>query len=141
MLTPEELLLEGETLLGSYSVEIARYKNERWVSTLPALFAVITDQRLILQPHTRKRHDPAIIPGRYIAKVTDMDVERRHMLMLTIRTGHQISMFIAGPQCAEIAAHLRAMMPTRTRHLVNTDLEADTVRKMIAFFNKLDMIA
>lgn len=140
MLTAQELMIEGETLLGNYNVEIARYKNDHWVSTLPALFAIVTDQRLILQPHTRKRHEPAIIPGRYIAKVVSMEVERRHMLMLKIRTGHQISMFITGPQCDELAAHLRTMARPRKQVQFRGDLEADTVRKMIEFFNGFEQL-
>jgi hypothetical protein len=134
VLTPKEVVLNGETLLGSYNVEIARWVNSRWTPTVPPLFAIVTDQRLVLQPYGRKRREPAIIPGRYIAKVVNMDEQRRNMIMMTIKTGHQITLFISGPQCAELAQHLRAIARVKK---YDPDIDPAILQKMIAFFDSL----
>lgn len=135
VLTANELMVEGEKLLGNYNIEIARFRNDRWTSTVPPLFAIVTNQRLILQPHARKRHEPAIIPGKYIAKVIDMDVEQRHIVNLTIKTGHQINMFIAGPQSEELAGHLRTLARRRGPTKIESPLDLEAIQKMIAFFD------
>src|SRR5687768_356859 len=94
MFSAAELLVEGEQSLGQYNVEIARWSNDKWVSTVPPLYAMITNRRLILQPQTRKRYTPASIPGKYITDIYRLESERK-VVSISLKTGYQINMFIS----------------------------------------------
>lgn len=135
MLTPAELLKEGEELLGSYNVEIARWQSDRWVSTVPTLYIVLTDHRMILQPHTRKRYEPAIIPARYITQVTELEAPYRHGVLMRLATGHQIGMFISGRFNREVLRNLHRMMRPIKPMQFNPQLDIQQLQKLIDFFN------
>jgi hypothetical protein len=130
VLTPSELLIEGEKLLGNYNVEVARWQVDRWVSTVPPLYVILTDHRIILQPHIRKRYEPAIIPVRYLARVVELDAPPRRGVILHLTTGHQIGMFIASHKTREVLHNLHKMMqPVPPRF--NAELDLGSLRKII----------
>jgi hypothetical protein len=137
VLTPDQLLHEGENLLGSYNIEIARWVNERWIGTVPLLYVVLTDHRLILQPQARKHYEPAVIPGRYIKQVTDVNDDRRRGLLITLKTGHRIGMVAAGVQADTFARNLRTLMVPPSPVRFESELNLTSIQKLITFVENL----
>lgn len=133
----EHLLAEGETIIGRYQAEIARWTNERWVSTVPPIYLTLTNQRLILQPQTRKRHDPASIPGRYIKDVSDLKANRQGII-LTLKNDQRIHLFIStGRNHVQLIEQLRALAalpPSKDYHL---PLTFDNLQRLIDFVKTL----
>lgn len=139
MLTADQLLLEDEILIGDYNVEIARWSNGKWSSTIPPLYAVLTDHRFILQPHSRKRYEPAIIPAHYIMHVTPLETSTRFGVILTLKTEQRIALLIPTRQKDEIIRNLRtvalpALKDNPKRAEIKLDLES--IRKMIDYFSQ-----
>ncbi|GAB4512732.1 MAG: hypothetical protein OHK0046_12720 [Anaerolineae bacterium] len=134
MLTAKEILAEDEVLVGDYNAEIAQWKNGKWVSTIPPVYLIHTDQRLIIQPHTRKRHDPAIIPNAYITGVSRLDAGFRHGVLIRLKTGHTIGLFISGDPEGTVLANLRLMMISRKIDRSKHHLELTSIQKMINYF-------
>lgn len=101
-------LVEGETIIGKYSVEIARWAGGRWNTTVPPLYVTLTQARLILQPQTRRRYDPAVIPLGCIKRIADLENSPRRGILLYVDCGAPISLFTAGHQGEDFVRHLRA---------------------------------
>jgi hypothetical protein len=137
VLTAEELLLEGERMIGDYNLEIARWHTDHWATTIPPLYAILTDHRLILQPHTRKRHDPAIIPASYISRVQDIDEGNRFIVVLHLKNDQKISMFIPKRQHTEIMRNLRTVTAPNAPRKFEVRLDLGSLKKLIEFVSDL----
>jgi hypothetical protein len=136
VLSEREILTEGETVSGRYQAEIARWSNDIWVPTVPALFMIVTNQRIILQPQTRKQYDPASIPGRYIRSVEYLKSQRKGFT-LTLKNDQRIHLFVNWGNNHHIMDDLRAIAalpPGRTYHL---PLTMNHLQKLIVFVETL----
>ncbi len=138
MLTADELLKDGEELLGDYNIEIARWINEGWFPTMPPLYAILSDHRIILQPHARKRHEPAIIPTSYIVRVREIQSGYRRGILLELKTGHKIGMFVSGdPRQQMIPKIKEAILPhNQEKRKYKIELDLGSIQKMINFFTE-----
>jgi hypothetical protein len=137
VLTAQQLLEDEEILLGAYNVSIARWQRDHWVSTLPALYVVLTDHRMILQPHTRKRYQPAIIPRRYLDRVEELEIPYRHGLMVYLKTGHQMGMLVGARTCREMLRDLHKMMTPSSPVRFETQLDLGRLQKIIDYVANL----
>jgi hypothetical protein len=138
VLTAGDLILPGEILIGDYNVEIARWRDRRWSPTIPPLYAVLTDHRLILQPHSRRNLEPAIIPISYIEKFTSFQSEYRHGVVLSLITGHTISLFIPNHHRAEILRNINTLMiPAQQGKKHNFRLNVDALQRLIDYIAAL----
>ena len=137
MLTPKDILKDGESLIGNFHVEIVRWTGSEWASTPPPLYVILTDHRMVLQAQTRKRYEPAYIPAQYIARVEELKGDRRRGVSLFLKTGHRISMFIAGDNRPVLRAVRRMTAPTSPVQF-NEDLDIESIRKMIDFIGSID---
>ena len=137
MLTPKDILRDGETLVGNFHVEIVRWTGHEWASTPPPLYVILTDHRIVLQPQIRKRHEPAIIPARYITHVEELRTDRRRGIILRLKTGHRIGMFIAGDNRFVLRAVHKMMAPSSPVKF-ESDLELSSIRKMIEYLGSLE---
>jgi len=133
VLTAEHFLVDGETFIDDYNVEIARWSSSHWASTIPPLYAILTNYRVILQPHTRKHYEPAVIPTSYIGNVTELN-SQRHGIMLHLRTGHRIGMFVSGDHNHELMQNLRQMRGTKPNYKIDGDFNINTIQRIIDFF-------
>ena len=137
MLTADEILVEGEELIGDYNAQIARWTEGTWTSTLPTLYVILSDHRLILQPHSRKRHEPAVIPRTYIKKADELIMGIRHGVLIYLTTGHQIGMFIADDPERNVYRTLKHRFIPPKPIPWKPELNLDSIEKMIAFLDKL----
>lgn len=136
MLTANELLVEGEELVGDYQVTIARWRESSWMPTLPTLYMILSDHRIILQPQTRKRHEPAIIPRQYITKVEELRVGFRRGVHIFLKTGHQISMFITDDPQRKVLRSLRAEFVPPSPVKFQPEIDLASLQKLIEFLDK-----
>jgi hypothetical protein len=133
----DELFIQGEKRLGLYQVQIARPLSNGWAAAVPPLNAMVTNYRLILQPQTRKPYEPASIPNTYITKVTDVALGHRNGVLVALKTGHQLNMYIALDQIKKFSKDMRQMLTPPVRgHFANVLAERD-IQRLIEFINRL----
>jgi hypothetical protein len=90
-----DLFVRGEKTLGNYQLQIARRATSGWTVTMPPLYALVTNYRLILWPQTRRSYPPASIPRSYILGVNNVRLDQRSAVHLRLKTGHELYMIVA----------------------------------------------
>lgn len=131
-------LLDGETRLGEFQVQIARRTGSDWVATIPPLTATITNYRLILRPQTRRPYPLASIPSVYVTEVMELPLGRRMAVRVCLKTGHQLNLYAGYSPSGSLAETLRTMLtspigaPNFRAHLSRRSLE-----RLIHFINRL----
>src|SRR5262245_8669588 len=88
------LLIQGERQLGAYEVQIARRTESGWSPTMPPLRAIVTTERLILWPQTRRPYPPASLPRNFIVSLAELELGLRHGLMVSLKTGHRLYFYV-----------------------------------------------
>lgn len=137
MQTVDELLEKEETLLGTYNMEVARWSNKHWSPTMPALYAILTDHRLILQAQARKRYEPAVVPATAITKVNSLsDDYHREIVLIHLKTGHILSLY-TGRQGEHFIKLLRQAAFPRSPIKFKRDLDLDRLQKIITYMERL----
>lgn len=131
-----EMFVEGEQQLGRYQVSIARQRGDDWVATVPPLYVMATNYRLILWPQTLKAYTPASIPCTYILEVRYIDMARRGGLMLWLKTGHRIYMFAPSTTGRSLSENIRHMVKPPKNSVFTSTLGRNDVQKLINFFAK-----
>ncbi len=137
MFREEEIFIEGEKRLGLYQVQIARPLSTGWAAAVPPLNAMVTNYRLILQPQTRKPYEPASIPNTYITKVSDVNLGPRNGILVALKTGHQLNMYIALDQIKKFSKDIKQMLTPPVRGHFATDLAENDIQRLIEFINRL----
>jgi hypothetical protein len=138
MVIPEaSLFVEGERLLGRYTVSIGRYSNARWTPTPPPLHVVITNRRLFMRPQVRKNYTPASIPSNYIAKTQEMELGDHNGLMIALTTGHQIYIILSKEDRYRLMDDLSAMKAKPTRIQFDHGIIEQDIQRLIDFINRI----
>lgn len=132
-----ELFVEGERQLGRYSVTIARHNASGWSPTIPTLNALVTNRRLFLRPEVRKKYPPASIPAAYITKVSEVTLGDRNGLVIGLKTGHQIYIFISKQYSLRFIDDINAMQALPTRIRFDDKLVQQDIQRLINFINNL----
>lgn len=132
-MTSGELIGENEKVIGRYNVEIARYSAGRYVSTIPPILVTITDSRVILQPQTRKRYNPAIIPAGYIVNVQRVKADRG-MVSITLKNDYRINLFVSFMYLQHFINHLRGIAELPPAKDFVLPLNMEQLSRLIQFF-------
>lgn len=137
MQTVEELLLDEETLIGRYNMEIARWSDHKWSPTMPSLDVLLTDHRLIMQTQSRKRREPAFIPCHTIKKVTTVEDDYHRLIaIIQLKTGHHINLFVGRGGMPFVRALRRTGLPQSPVKFEN-DLNLGYLQKIIQHVEQL----
>lgn len=132
------VLISGENPLGEYQVAIARYTQSGWTPTVPPLNATVTNFRLILQPQTRRPYEPASIPSTYITKVCDVTLGHRSGLMVVLKTGHQLYLFISWSNGGKLSDALHTMLTSPVgANTFHHNLRQHDLKRLIRFISQL----
>ncbi len=137
MLNEAELLLQGEFKLGYYLVEVARCLDTGWVASVPPLDALVTNYRLILAPQTRRRYEPASIPAVYILKIHEMQLGRRLGTIVSLKTGHQLPLFIGYGHAGDFAENIKTMLTTPAGSGFKPNPAQNDLQRLIHFIQSL----
>jgi hypothetical protein len=132
------LLLPNEYHLGEYHVTLARYTPSGWKDTVPPLKAAVTNYRLLLQPQTRRPYNPASIPSTYITKVSDVTLDHRSGVMIALKTGQRLYLFVGWASDTPFTETLQAMLtsPVGTAAF-HHQLRQRDLKRMIQFISQL----
>ena len=138
MLAIKDVLIEGEVCIGDYNMEIARWKDGKWSTMIPPLYVIMTDYRLILQQHSRKSHEPASIPAEYITDFQEFTYQFRHGLILRLKTGQGLALFIPNMKREEIVRNMHTITaPTATPKSPKIQLDLGDLKKLIDYVSGL----
>lgn len=131
-----ELLRDGEKLLGRYTVEIARWTGGRLSSTVPPIYVLVSHERLIMTPQTRKRYEPAIIPAHYISNAKNLKADRSGAC-ITLKNGFQINLFITASYNQEFINHVRTIAALPPAREYSAPLDAIGLKKLVEYFSHI----
>ncbi len=132
-----DILVQGETKLGEYQVAIVRYTSSGWVASVPPLYVIITNYRLILHPQTRRPYPPASIPSNYITKVVEVELGQRPAVQIALKTGHQLFLFISWSQGTELTETIKIMLTSPVGNTFKHDPALRDLNRLIAFIQRL----
>lgn len=111
MLNMAHVLEHGEYQIERYRVKLTQLENQGWTSNSPWLRAVITNRRLILiQEEDEKNCPPMTIPLAEIQKVWNIGLGRKDGLMLYLKTGQRMHMFVDWNQGRKLMKDTQEMM-------------------------------
>jgi hypothetical protein len=124
-------LLEGEHRFGQYQLQIARLTATGWVATVPPLTGTVTNCRLILKPQTRKPHPVASLPATYITKVSTVNLGQRNGVLIVLKVGYQLNIFVGWGQVDRFTADLTKMVTPSVRTRFIPNLPQDDLMRLI----------
>jgi hypothetical protein len=137
VLNETEIFIDGETKLGQYQVAVVRYTPTGWVPSIPPLDALVTNYRLILQPQTRRPHPPASIPGAYITKIADVELNKRAAVQICLKTGHKLFFFTSWGQGLNLTDAIKAMLTSPVGNRFKHHPAQQDINRLIQFIQSL----
>jgi hypothetical protein len=132
LITEQELLEPHEHVIERFNAQIMRRTDGRWVHTVPAIYVLLTDLRLILQPQTRKRYPPAIIPLRYIRMVKRLRAAS-YGFSLHLKSGPTIYLFASWNSQTDLIELLQVLAEVPYARDYEAPLAVPEIRRLIEF--------
>ncbi len=136
LVTEQELLEPYEQVVERFSAQIMRKSGSRWVYTVPAIYVMLTDLRLILQPQTRKRYEPAIIPLRYIRMVRRLK-GATYGLSLHLKGGQAIHLFASWTSPLDLIELLHDLAEVPAAKNYEAPLSLPEIQKLISYVREI----
>ncbi len=136
MLSEAELLEDGESIIGRYTVEIARESHGELISTIPALYLGVTNRRIIMLPQVRKQHPPASIYGGYIRRVETLKHERSGACII-LKNDYEIRLFVGRLYTERLINEIRQLAALPAYRPYNAPIDNEALNKLIEFFEGL----
>lgn len=136
MIDTKEILIDGEQLLGRYTVVLLNQnRNGRWMPALMQLDAMVTNYRLLLRPF-RKKYRPATLPTRYITTATLTTQGNFHCIALTLATAHQLHIMLSTGKLNNLYDDLHAMKSPPRKFRFDDTVAREDIERLITFFGK-----
>lgn len=132
MITEQELLSPHERVIERFNAQIVRKHDGRWQHTVPAIYVLLTDLRLILQPQTRKRYEPATIPLRYIRRVKRLKAAS-YGFSLHLKSGPTIYLFASWSSQIDLIELLEELAEVPYAREYEAPLAVPDIHKLIEF--------
>jgi hypothetical protein len=106
-----ENLQQGEYRLGRYRVRFARFTSLGWDTQGPWMRAVVTNRRLVFTPEdAASQIAPLELPPGSIARIWNVCLGRRDGLIIALKTGQMLYLFIDWSQGARLGRDLRELL-------------------------------
>jgi hypothetical protein len=136
LITEQELLEPHERVIERFNAQIMRKNGTRWVHTVPAIYVLLTDLRLIFQPQTRKRYEPAIIPLRYIRMVKRLKAGS-YGFSLHLKNGPTIYLFASWNNSIDLIELLQELAEVPSARDYEAPLPVPEIRKLIEYVREI----
>jgi hypothetical protein len=133
----DEFLMQGEKRLGEYVVALIRRTPYGWSPTVPPLVALVTNLRLLLQPQTRRPHDPACIPANYIMRVREVEINNGLGVHVSLRTGHSLYILPSASHGSNLHDSLKHMMTTPVTQHFHMAPPSHDLQRLIDYISHL----
>jgi hypothetical protein len=130
------MLVEGERLLGRYTVVLLQQSsNGNWQTSPMQLDAVVTNYRLLLRPH-RKKYTPACLPSHYIKSVELTVKGNHHCVALHLITNHYLCAMLSTGKLDNLYHDLSAMKQPPPRFAFDDKVARKDIERLITFFGR-----
>ncbi|MGQ9890149.1 MAG: hypothetical protein ACUVSX_16920 [Aggregatilineales bacterium] len=104
-------LQQGEYRLGRYRVRFARFTSLGWDTQGPWMRAVVTNRRLVFTPEDAASPiAPLELTPSSIARIWNVCLGRRDGLIIALKTGQMLYLFIDWSQGAHLGRDLRELL-------------------------------
>ena len=125
--------MEDEKRLGQYTIFILQHGSSGWLPAVMAMDGLVTNYRLMLRP-TRKKYQPATLPGHYIKHV---ELTRRggyHCVQLVLITGHELYLMPGTGKMEDLYDDLSVMKVPRPKFAFDDSVARRDIERLINFF-------
>lgn len=131
----EEVLVEGETTLGRYQVEILAPDNNGWSPAVMAIEALVSNYRLLLKPF-RKKYEHASIPNYYISSVDENVIDNHPCISISIKTGHVFHLVIPRRHRKSLYNDLIKMRVPKPKFKMDENVARNDIQRLVKFFER-----
>lgn len=131
----QEVLVEGERVLGRYQVEILAPGSYGWSPAVMAIEALITNFRLLLKPFKRK-YQHASLPNYYFTSVEKNEINGYPCVSISIRTGHSLHLVLPRRHTDALIDDLATMRIPKPKFRMDENVAQDDIRRLVAFLQR-----
>lgn len=128
-------LVEGERILGRYTVNVLRESSGTWSSTMIPLDATITNYRMMLRPH-KKKYEPATLPGRYVRSVQMTRKGAYHCVEVLFVTNQFLYLILSTGKLDNFYEDLAAMKSPPPKFKFDDTVAQRDIERLISFFGR-----
>lgn len=131
----QEVLIEGEVVLGRFQVEILAPGAQGWSPAVMAIEALVTNFRLLLKPFKKKYHH-ASIPNYFITTVAEDELDGYPCISIGVRTGHTFHLVIPRRHKQMLIANLIKMRVPKPKFKMDENVARNDIKRLVAFFER-----
>ena len=131
----QEVLVEGEEVLGRFQVEILALGTQGWSPAVMAIEALVSNYRLLLKP-IKKKYDHASIPNYYISSIEENELDGFPCISITIKTGHVFNLVIPRRHKKVLYANLIQMRIPKPKFKMDENVARNDIQRLVAFFER-----
>jgi hypothetical protein len=128
-------LIEGERILGRYTVNVLRESAGTWSSTMMPMDATITNYRLMLRPH-KKKYEPATLPGTLVRSAHMTHKGAFHCVEVLFVTNHFLYLILSTGKLDNFCEDLAAMKSPPPKFRFDDSVAQHDIERLINFFGR-----
>ena len=125
-------MIDGEKLLGHYTVVVLEQMAHGWQPTVMPLSAVVTNYRLVLKPY-KKKYDPATLPSHFIKRVELTKRGRLNCIELRFRSMQSLFLMLSTGKLDDLYHDLSAMITPPPRFHFDEKVAQEDIKRLVSF--------
>lgn len=130
-----EVLKDGEFVLGRYQIEILAPDAHGWSPAVMAIEALVTNFRLLLKPF-RKKYQHASIPNYYVTSVDENVINDYPCISISIKTGHVFHVVTPRRHRKQLYNNLIQMRVPKPKFKMDENIARNDIQRLVAFFER-----
>lgn len=131
----KKVLVEGETVLGRFQVEILAPSTDGWAPAVMAIEALVTNYRLLLKPF-KKKYEHASIPNYFISTVEEDILDDFPCLTICIKTGHSFHLIVPRRHKKSLYEALLRMNVPKPKFKMDENVARNDIQRLVSFFER-----
>lgn len=131
----KNVLVEGETVLGRFQVEILAPSTDGWAPAVMAIEALVTNYRLLLKPF-KKKYEHASIPNYFISSIEEDTLDEFPCLSICIKTGHSFHLIVPRRHKKSLYDNLLKMHIPKPKFKMDENVARNDIQRLVSFFER-----
>ena len=131
----KEVLVEGESVLGRFQIEILAPTTDGWSPAVMAIEALVTNYRLLLKPF-RKKYEHASIPNYFITDIEEAVVDNHPCISVYIKTGHVFHTVLPRRHKKALFESLIKMHVPKPKFKMDENVAVNDIQRLVEFFER-----
>lgn len=131
----QNVLVEGEEVLGRFQVEILAPSTDGWAPAVMAIETLVTNYRVLLKPF-KKKYEPASIPNYFISSIGEDKLGGFPCLSICIKTGHNFHLMIPRRHKKLLYNSLLKMHIPKPKFKMDETVARDDIQRLVSFFER-----